>query len=113
YAQVKAVNHYGISTNFTSLGSTKTLTSPVPSGLAFTASTNQSLSAQWNATAPLGDSYILQVSTSQADFANFASSATLNTNATIGSLSINTTYYGRVSSEIGRASSRETASVPA
>src|SRR5262249_9787806 len=85
--------------------------SPTPSGLAFIASTNQSLSAQWNPTIPAGDTYILRVSTSQADFFNPSSSATVNTNATIGSLSVNTTYYGDVASVINGSTSTYSGSV--
>src|SRR5262249_52216094 len=63
YAEVKAVNHSGISTAFLNLGSTVTLGSPAPTGLVFIAATTQTLTAQWSPTTPPGSSYTLQVST--------------------------------------------------
>ena len=54
--------------------------------------------AAWNASDPAGDTYTVQVSTSQSDFANPVSSNTVNLNAVLASLNVNTTYYGHVRS---------------
>jgi len=54
YAQVKAVNHSEIPTNYLALGSTKTLQTPIPTNLTFTAAAATNLTASWTAPNPAG-----------------------------------------------------------
>src|SRR6185295_7399841 len=63
YGRVYAINYSGINTSTITLGSTTTLTSPAPLNLQFIAATVNSLTSQWTAPNPSGDSYILQYST--------------------------------------------------
>src|SRR6185295_12833729 len=98
YGRVYAINHSGINTSTTTLGSTTTLTSPAPLNLQFIAATVNSLTAQWTAPNPSGDSYILQYSTDSGFGIVNGSSITTGVSATIGSLGVNTTYYARVAS---------------
>ncbi|OVE78360.1 hypothetical protein BVX98_00455, partial [bacterium F11] len=98
YAQVKAVNHSGIDTNYLNLGSTETLAADLPKNLTFTAASTNTLTATWGAPDSGADSYELEISThSNFSSANISSSTVLNT-ATIGNLLVNTTYYGHVRS---------------
>jgi hypothetical protein len=46
YSRVKAINHSGIETAYTDLGSTMTLKSPTPTGLVYTSATTTSLTAR-------------------------------------------------------------------
>ncbi len=112
YGRVKAVNHSGIDTAYTTLGSTVTLSPLSPSGLQFTAAQTDRLSALWNSPVPPGDSYTLQVSTA-ADFSGaLANSNTAALSATTpANLSANTTYYGRVNAILSGSSSTWTTSV--
>src|SRR6185503_10332978 len=96
YGRAYATNHSGINTSTTTLGSTTTLTSPMPTNLQYTAATTNSLSASWTAANPSGESYILEYST-VSNFTPLAgSSITALTNGTIGLLQVNTTYYAHV-----------------
>src|SRR5207248_2955892 len=98
-------NFSGISTSYLFLNSTVTLPANAPTNLVFTGSNPTDLTASWTAPSPAGQTYILQVSTSQSDFANLSSSITAATSATIASLSVNTTYYGRVAAVVSGSTS--------
>lgn len=112
YAQVRAVNHSGIPTNWLPIGSTITLAPYAPSNFAFTAASTNTLSASWNTPVPAGDSYVLRVSTDSNFNGTVVSSITLNAFATTSnSLTINTTYYGQVQTVLSGSSSAWTSYV--
>src|SRR6185436_9786928 len=94
YGRVRALNHSGIATAWTALGSTTTLTPNAPTNLRYTGATTSSLTAAWDAPIPAGDNYTLQIATSN-DFGGTLSETNVAAlNAMIGSLAVNTTYYG-------------------
>lgn len=112
FAQVRALNHSDIPTAYLVLGSTFTTAASLPTNLFVTTSTENSLTASWTPPTPPGDSYTLQVSTDNTfDPTVTFSSNTVLSNATIGSLSINTTYYAHVNAIISGSSSPWTAFV--
>src|SRR5262249_19056214 len=112
YGQVRAVNHSGIPTSYLILGSTQTSIPNAPTNLHVTTATSTGLTAAWDSSVPAGNTYTLQLSTSNSDFIPIAgSSNTALTTATINGLSVNTTYYSRVNSLINGSSSPFTSSI--
>ncbi|MCG3204500.1 MAG: hypothetical protein KCHDKBKB_01215 [Elusimicrobia bacterium] len=106
HAQVKAINHSGISTDWLALGSTATLTANTPASLFFSSAGTNWLSARWDATLPPADSYTLWVSTAQNFTGTITSSGTaLLIATTTSNLSVNTTYYGQINALINGSSS--------
>src|SRR5205814_3835406 len=83
----------------------------MPTNLQYTTATTNNLTAAWNTSAPPGDSYTLQLSSANDFSILILSSNTVLTGAVIGSLSVNTTYYGRVNSIISGSSSAWSPSV--
>src|SRR6185295_14941727 len=111
YAEVRAVNHSGIDTDYLQLGSTKTRTSNAPTNLQFTAASTNTLTATWTASDPAGNTYTLRVSTDGNFSVINGSSNTALTAATIESLEVNTTYYGQVNSILNGGASAWTSYV--
>lgn len=106
YAEVRAVNHSGIPTDWLNVGSTTTFTVNTPTGFVLSSATTNTLSALWNVAVPAADSYSFQVSTASNFSGTIMSSNTAmlvaTTTATLG---INTTYYGRLNAIINGSSS--------
>ncbi len=112
FGRVAAVNHSGVPTAFVNLGSTATLPVNAPTGLFISSAATNRLTGGWTASAPTGDSYTFQVSTASNFSGTITSSnTTLLIATTSASLSVNTTYYGRVNAIINGSSSPWSASV--
>ncbi|OVE77605.1 hypothetical protein BVX98_02240, partial [bacterium F11] len=100
YAQVKAVSHSGVHTNYQNLGSTMTLLPLAPTSLQFTNANTDDLTATWSEPNSSGDTYDLQLSTASDFTGTLHSSNTVLLTAPRDGLAVNTTYYGRVRSNL-------------
>jgi len=105
YAQVKALNQQGYPSSYRYLGSTQTLTSALPSGLRFIASSTSSLTAAWNIPSPPGDKYTVEIGTDSGFNVNSGSTVTTTGSFIFTGLNINEIYFSRINSIVGPSTS--------